>query len=64
MAAGEFYLVRAGNTRKGIGTFYTRPQLAVRKYLEDQPEKPDHTTADDGPFTLQNRLPKPQQRLF
>ncbi len=26
---GEFYLVRAGNTRKGSGTFYTRPQLAV-----------------------------------
>lgn len=26
---GEFYLVRAGNTRKGTGTFYTRPQLAV-----------------------------------
>ncbi len=29
MAPGEFYLVRAGNTRKGTGTFYTRPQLAV-----------------------------------
>ena len=28
-ATGEFYLVRAGNTRKGTGTFYTRPQLAV-----------------------------------
>ena len=28
-ALGEFYLVRAGNTRKGTGTFYTRPQLAV-----------------------------------
>ena len=26
---GDFYLVRAGNTRKGTGTFYTRPQLAV-----------------------------------
>ena len=26
---GEFYLVRAGNTRKGSGTFYTRPELAV-----------------------------------
>ncbi|MFH1740117.1 MAG: hypothetical protein ABIH23_14000, partial [bacterium] len=26
---GEFYLVRAGNTRKGTGTFYTKPQLAV-----------------------------------
>ena len=26
---GEFYLVRAGNTRKGSGTFYTSPELAV-----------------------------------
>src|SRR6202044_752751 len=25
---GEWYLVREGNTRKGSGTFYTRPQLA------------------------------------
>ncbi|MEI8197938.1 MAG: hypothetical protein WCI73_18750, partial [Phycisphaerae bacterium] len=29
IAPGQFYLVRAGNTRKGTGTFYTRPQLAV-----------------------------------
>jgi hypothetical protein len=29
VAPGEFYLVRAGNNRKGTGTFYTRPQLAV-----------------------------------
>jgi len=29
VATGEFYLVRAGNTRKGTGTFYTRPQLAA-----------------------------------
>lgn len=26
---GEFYLVRASGTRKGSGTFYTKPQLAV-----------------------------------
>lgn len=26
---GEFFLVRAGNVRKGTGTFYTKPQLAV-----------------------------------
>lgn len=25
---GEWYLIREGNTRKGSGTFYTRPQLA------------------------------------
>ena len=30
VATGEFYLVRTpGNVRKGTGTFYTRPQLAV-----------------------------------
>ncbi|NMA28792.1 MAG: hypothetical protein GX934_13625, partial [Burkholderiales bacterium] len=26
---GEWYLVRFGGTRKGSGTFYTRPQLAI-----------------------------------
>jgi hypothetical protein len=34
---GEWYLVRFGNTRKGSGTFYTRPQLAaptVRRTLK------------------------------
>ena len=34
---GEFYLIRRGGTRKGSGTFYTRPQLAVpiaRRTLE------------------------------
>lgn len=29
LAPGEMYLVRWGGTRKGSGTFYTRPQLAV-----------------------------------
>ncbi len=34
---GEYYLVRWGGTRKGAGTFYTKPQLAgptVRRTLE------------------------------
>ncbi|MFZ4739417.1 MAG: Eco57I restriction-modification methylase domain-containing protein, partial [Bradymonadia bacterium] len=34
---GEWYLVRWGGTRKGAGTFYTRPQIAgpmVRRALE------------------------------
>lgn len=34
---GEYYLVRFGGTRKGSGTFYTKPQLArptVRRTLE------------------------------
>lgn len=30
---GEWYLVRWGGTRKGAGTFYTRPQLAVPTVL-------------------------------
>lgn len=37
IAPGEFYLVRWGGTRKGAGTFYTRPQLAsptVRRTLQ------------------------------
>lgn len=29
MLPGEFYLVRWGGTRKGAGTFYTRPQLTL-----------------------------------
>lgn len=44
---GEYFLVRFGGTRKGSGTFYTKPQLArptVRRTLEplcydEQPEK-------------------------
>jgi hypothetical protein len=48
---GEWYLVRFGNTRKGSGTFYTRPQLTgptVRRTLrplcydpEGNPRRPD-----------------------
>ena len=37
VAPGQFYLVRWGGTRKGAGTFYTRPQLAgptVRRTLQ------------------------------
>ncbi|MBC8277823.1 MAG: hypothetical protein H8E46_06300, partial [FCB group bacterium] len=29
ISKGEFYLIRSGNVRKGTGTFYTKPQLAV-----------------------------------
>jgi len=41
---GEWYLVRFGNTRKGSGTFYTRPQLAaptVRRTLQPLCTLPD-----------------------
>ncbi|HGP3120298.1 TPA: hypothetical protein ACLG1E_002866 [Pseudomonas aeruginosa] len=37
VAPGQFFLVRWGGTRKGAGTFYTRPQLAaptVRRTLQ------------------------------
>ena len=51
---GEWYLVREGNTRKGSGTFYTRPQLAgpiTRRALRelayegDIPRKPEEILA-------------------
>src|ERR1019366_750278 len=51
---GEWYLVREGNTRKGSGTFYTRPQLAgpiARRALRelayegDTPRKPEEILA-------------------
>jgi len=55
---GEWYLVRWGGTRKGSGTFYTRPQLAVPTvmrtlrplaYQEDHeewvPKKPEEILA-------------------
>jgi predicted ATPase len=41
---GELYLVRWGGTRKGAGTFYTRPQLTlptVRRTLEPLVAGPD-----------------------
>jgi hypothetical protein len=38
---------------------------AVRRYVEGEAQSPDPAPADDGPFTLQNKPPKPQQaRLF
>jgi hypothetical protein len=53
---GEWYLVRWGGTRKGSGTFYTRPGLAVptvqrtlRPLLYDPPAKEDGTPDVDAP---------------
>jgi len=53
---GEWYLVRWGGTRKGSGTFYTRPGLAVptvqrtlRPLLYDPPAKDDGTPDVDAP---------------
>lgn len=52
---GEWYLVRWGGTRKGSGTYYTRPQLAiptVRRTLQplayDPPARDDGTADEDA----------------
>ena len=50
VATGEFYLVRAGNTRKGSGTFYTKPQLAVPT-VHRTLEPLCFDRADDGTLT-------------
>jgi hypothetical protein len=53
---GEWYLVRWGGTRKGSGTFYTRPGLAVptvqrtlRPLAYTPPTAPDGTPDVDAP---------------
>ena len=53
---GEWYLVRWGGTRKGSGSFYTRPGLAVptvqrtlRPLAYDPPAGPDGTPDPDAP---------------
>jgi len=53
---GEWYLVRWGGTRKGSGTFYTRPGLAVptvqrtlRPLAWVPPTRPDGTPHADAP---------------
>lgn len=69
VAPGQFYLVRWGGTRKGAGTFYTRPQLAaptVRRTL--QPLAFDALRTDIDPRTgLENVLewqPKPPEAIL
>lgn len=49
VAPGQFFLVRWGGTRKGAGTFYTRPQLAaptVRRTLQPLAYEPVRTEVD------------------
>ena len=53
---GEWFLVRWGGTRKGAGTFYTRPQLAVptvqrtlRPLAFDPPVGPEGQPNEDAP---------------
>lgn len=57
-ATGEFYLVRAGNTRKGTGTFYTRPQLAVPT-VHRTLQPLCYEKANDGTLT-----PKPPEQIL
>jgi hypothetical protein len=48
---GDWYLVRWGGTRKGAGTFYTRPQLAgptVRRTLQPLAYDPVQTDLDEA----------------
>ncbi|MBD9481385.1 hypothetical protein IB229_00235 [Pseudomonas sp. PDM14] len=49
VAPGQFFLVRWGGTRKGAGTFYTRPQLAaptVRRTLQPLAYEAVHSEID------------------
>ncbi len=49
VAPGQFFLVRWGGTRKGAGTFYTRPQLAaptVRRTLQPLAFEPVRSEVD------------------
>ena len=63
---GEWFLVRWGGTRKGAGTFYTRPGLAVptvqrtlRPLAYTPPVKSDGTPDTDAPAHLwQPRAPE------
>ncbi|MBW0173946.1 MAG: hypothetical protein KXJ50_10510 [Vulcanococcus sp.] len=66
---GEWYLVRWGGTRKGSGTFYTRPGLAVptvqrtlRPLLYDPPAKDDGTA--DREAQASTWLPKHPEEIL
>lgn len=63
VAPGQFFLVRWGGTRKGAGTFYTRPQLAaptVRRAL--QPLAFDSVRTEVDPRTGLNEVVEWQPR--
>jgi len=66
---GTWYLVRWGGTRKGSGTFYTRPQLAgptVRRALEPLAYVPVHETKDEatGLVTVTEWAPKKPSEIL
>ena len=65
---GEWYLVRWGGTRKGAGTFYTRPGLAVPtvhrtlRILACIPPQGAHGPEEDAPTALW--LPKTPEEIL
>lgn len=65
---GEWYLVRWGGTRKGSGTYYTRPQLAVpttHRTLRPLAYDPVETTIEDnGLVTVAQWAPKVPEEIL
>lgn len=63
---GEWYLVRWGGTRKGSGSFYTRPGLAtptIRRTLEPLAYEP--ASSDSPPSALgSTRVPRTPQAIL
>ena len=62
---GEWYLVRWGGTRKGSGSFYTRPGLAVptvQRTLRPLAFDPPEGTDRDAP--PQQWIPKPPEDIL
>src|SRR5690606_23642476 len=69
VAPGQFYLVRWGGTRKGAGTFYTRPQLAaptVRRTLQPLAFDPvrSHIDPATGLEEVAEWVPKPPEAIL
>jgi hypothetical protein len=66
---GSWFLVRWGGTRKGSGTFYTRPQLAgptVRRALEPLAYVPVSQTTDEatGLVTVTEWAPRKPEEIL
>lgn len=69
VAPGQFYLVRWGGTRKGAGTFYTRPQLVaptVRRTLRPLAFDPIRSELDPrtGLETVVEWVPKRPEQIL
>ena len=69
VAPGQFFLVRWGGTRKGAGTFYTRPQLAtptVHRTLQPLAYDPVRSAVDErtGLDTVLEWAPKRPEAIL